>query len=61
MGQVLTQLTTTIFGSGETPGVIATVFDWVTSADVLPYFGISVAVSLTLVGIKVIRSVVWGA
>ena len=58
MTEVLTQLTSTIFGSG---GVIPTVFTWVTSSAVLPYFGISVAVSLTLVGVKVIRSVVWGA
>lgn len=61
MGQALTQLTTTIFGTGENAGVIATVFDWITSEEVLPFFVISVGISLSLVGIKIIRSVIWGA
>lgn len=61
MGQALTQLTTTLFGTGETPGVISTVFTWITSEDVLPFFAISIGISLALVGVKIIRSVVWGA
>lgn len=61
MGQALTQLTTTLFGTGETPGVIATVFEWMTSADVLPFFAIGIGISLALVGVKIIRSVIWGA
>lgn len=61
MGTVLTQITTTLFGSGDNAGVISTVFDWVTSADVLPYFCISIAISLSLVGIKIMRKVVYGA
>lgn len=61
MGTALTQLTTTLFGTGETPGVIATVFEWITSADVAPFFMIGIAVSLGLVGIKIVRSVIWGA
>lgn len=37
MGQALTQLTSTLFGSGENAGVIATVFEWMTSEEVLPF------------------------
>lgn len=61
MGTVLNQITTTLFGSGENAGVISTVFDWITSAEVLPYIAISVAISLSLVGVKIIRSVIYGA
>lgn len=61
MGTALSQLTTTLFGSGETPGTIATVFTWLTSTTVLPYFAIGIGCSLALFGVKVIRSVVWGA
>lgn len=58
MTEVVSQITGTLFG---TNGVIPTVFTWVTSAAVLPYFAISVAISLTLVGVKIIRSVIYGA
>ena len=33
----------------------------VTNESILPYFIIGIAVSIVLVGIKVVRSVVWGA
>lgn len=58
MSQALTQLTTTLFGES---GVISTVFSWVTSTTVLPYFAIGIGCSLALFGVKVIRSVVWGS
>lgn len=58
MGQALTQLSTTLFGSG---GVIPTVFSWVTSADVLPYLAIGIGCSLALFGVKIIRGIIWGA
>lgn len=58
MTEALTQLTSTLFGTG---GVITTVFTWVTSATVLPYFAIGIGCSLALFGVKVIRSVVWGS
>lgn len=61
MGTALTQLTTTLFGTGENAGVIATVFEWITSENVAPFFMIGISVSLALVGIKLIRSVIWGA
>lgn len=61
MGQALTQLATTLFGSGETPGTIVTVFNWLTSSSVLPFFAIGIGCSLALFGVKVIRSVVWGS
>ncbi len=61
MSEALTQLTTTLFGSGANPGVISTVFSWVTSTTVLPYFAIGIGCSLALFGVKVIRSVVWGS
>lgn len=58
MGQALSQLTTTLFGTG---GVIPTVFSWVTSADVLPYLAIGIGCSLSLFGVKIIRGIIWGA
>lgn len=58
MSEALTQLTTTLFASG---GVIPTVFTWVTSTTVLPYFAIGIGCSLALFGVKVIRGVVWGS
>lgn len=50
MSQALTQLTTTLFGAS---GVITTVFSWMTSTDVLPYFAIGIGCSLALFGVKV--------
>lgn len=58
MTEALTQLTSTLFG---TNGVIPTVFSWVTSATVIPYFAIGIGISLALVGVKIIRGVIWGA
>lgn len=58
MAQALAQLTGTLFGD---QGVITTVFGWVTSSTVLPYFAIGIGCSLALFGVKVIRSVVWGS
>lgn len=58
MTEAITQLTSTLFGSG---GAIATTFNWITSSTVLPYFAIGIGCSLVLFGVKVVRSVVWGA
>ncbi len=58
MDKALELLTSTLFGAN---GTISTVFGWVVSADVLPYFAIGIGCSLALFGVKVIRSVVWGA
>lgn len=58
MTEALTQLSSTLFGTG---GVISTVFSWITSSTVLPYFAIGIGCSLSLFGVKVIRSVVWGS
>lgn len=58
MTEALNQLSSTLFG---TSGVISTVFSWITSSTVLPYFAIGIGCSLSLFGVKVIRSVVWGS
>lgn len=58
MTEALGQLTSTLFGAS---GTITTVFGWVTSSTVLPYFAIGIGCSLALFGVKVIRSIVWGA
>lgn len=58
MTEALSQLTTTLFGAD---GAISTVFEWMTSATVLPYFAIGIGISLALFGVKIIRSVIWGA
>lgn len=58
MATALTELTTTLFGDA---GVIPTVFGWITDSSVLPYFAIGIGCSLALFGVKVIRSVIWGA
>lgn len=41
--------------------VVGDVFAFITSNAVLPYFVIGIAVSLTLVGVMIVRRVVWGA
>lgn len=67
MSEALTQLATTLFhvssGASDTvaTGVIPTVFSWITSTSVLPFFAIGIGCSLALFGVKVIRSIVWGA
>lgn len=58
MAQALSALTTTLFGAN---GTIPTVFGWITSTEVLPYFAIGIGCSLALFGVKVIRGVIWGA
>lgn len=58
MDAALTALTETLFGTG---GVIPTVFTWVTSTAVLPFLAIGIGCSLALFGVKVIRSIIWGA
>lgn len=50
--------------AGITSVINAVTTTWssiVTNENILPYFMIGIAVSVVLVGIKVIRSVVWGA
>ena len=66
MAQALQQLVTTLFAtgggtSGASAGVIPTVFSWITSAEVLPFLAIGIGCSLALFGVKIIRSVIWGA
>lgn len=62
MADALYQLVHTLFQStGNTLGVIPTLFNWITSNSVLPYFAIAIGCSLALFGVKVIRSVVWGS
>lgn len=64
MATALQQLVTTLFsvgGEGKTAGVIPTVFSFITSEAVLPFFAIGIGCSLALLGVKVIRSVVWGS
>lgn len=64
MAAALSQLVNTLFavgGEGTTAGVIPTVFSWITSTAVLPFLAIGIGCSLALFGIKIIRSVIWGA
>ena len=64
MATALQQLANTLFatgGEGVTAGVIPTVFKFITSETVLPFFAIGIGCSLALFGVKVIRSVVWGS
>lgn len=66
MATALTQLVDTLFGtgggtSGGSAGVIPTVFGWLTSDEVLPFLAIGIGCSLALFGVKIIRSVIWGA
>lgn len=48
MTEAVTQLTGTLFGA---EGVITTVFEWMTSATVIPYFAIGIGISLAMVGV----------
>lgn len=64
MVEALSQLASTLFatgGEGVSAGVVPTVFSWLTSSSVLPFFAIGIGCSLALFGVKVIRSVVWGS
>lgn len=47
-----------VFGDG---GALDSFFGWVTSADVLPFFVIGIAMSVILMAVKLVRSAVWGA
>lgn len=40
---------------------ITSVFTFITSANVLPWFAIGIVASLVLFGVKIVRRVVWGA
>ena len=40
---------------------VTSMFDFITSKDVLPWFAIGIVASLVLFGVKVVRRVVWGA
>lgn len=40
---------------------VGDVFTMITTAEFLPYFVIGIAVSLALVGVLIVRRVVWGA
>lgn len=40
---------------------ITSMFTFITSADVLPWFAIGIVASLVLFGVKIVRRVVWGA
>lgn len=64
MAAALSQLVNTLFAVGgetTTAGVIPTVFSWITSTAVLPFLAIGIGCSLALFGVKIIRSVIWGA
>lgn len=64
MATALQQLANTLFavgGEGKVAGVIPTVFSFITSETVIPFFAIGIGCSLALFGVKVIRSVVWGS
>lgn len=40
---------------------VTSMFDFITSTDVLPWFAIGIVASLVLFGVKIVRRVVWGA
>ena len=40
---------------------ITSMFTFITSEDVLPWFAIGIVASLVLFGVKIVRRVVWGA
>ena len=64
MAAALKQLVDTLFAVGSesaSAGVIPTVFSWITSSAVLPFLAIGIGCSLSLFGVKIIRSVIWGA
>lgn len=46
-----------LFGSD---GLVLTFFSWLVSDAVLPFFIIGMTVSLILLGVKIVRGVIWG-
>lgn len=62
--KVLQDLATALFGAAtETApaGIVVQFFDWITSASVLPFFGIGISVSLVLLASRIVRSAVWAS
>lgn len=43
-----------------TDGLVLTFFSWLVSDAVLPFFIIGMTVSLILLGVKIVRGVIWG-
>lgn len=43
-----------------TNGAIPTFWNWLTGADVLPYFLIGVGISLLMLGVRVVKGIFWG-
>lgn len=62
--KILQELAAALFGAAtETApaGIVVQFFSWITSEAVLPFFGIGIAVSLVLLGVRLVRSVIWAA
>lgn len=53
----LSSISTALFGTG---GAIPTFWNWLTGADVLPYFLIGVGVSLLLLAVRIVKGIFWG-
>lgn len=58
---ILQSFASALFSTTEgSEGILIQFFNWVTSADVLPYFGLGICVSLILLAVKIVRGTVWG-
>lgn len=53
----LQNVMTGLFGTG---GAIPTFWNFLTGEDVLPFFLVGVAVSLILLGVKLVKGIFWG-
>lgn len=43
-----------------TNGAVPTFWNWLTGADVLPYFLIGVGISLLMLGVRIVKGIFWG-
>ena len=47
-------------GDETVTGAIPTFWNWLTQPEVIPYLLIGIAVSLLLLGVKLVRGIFWG-
>lgn len=59
--EILRSMGDALFSTAEgSTGIVVTFFEWLTSAEVLPFVGISITISLVLLAIRVVKGSLYG-